>query len=81
MRTWIYLACLIAPLSSARIIEASVGNVSSQEGSGDLSFLIAAFVVTWASLFGYMFYISWKGRGVQQEIRAARQVLEKDAQP
>lgn len=81
MRRWIYLVFLIAPLSIAGTIEASVGNVSSLDGSGDLSFLIAALVVTWASLFGYMFYLSWKSREVQQEIRAVTEMVEKSTQP
>ena len=80
MRRWTYLVCLIAPLSIAGTIEASVGNVSSLEHSGHLSFLVAAFAVTWVSLFGYMFYLSWKGRGIQQEIRTMTQMVEKGAQ-
>ena len=80
MRRWTYLVCLIAPLSIAGTIEASVWNVSSLENSGGLSFLVAAFAVTWVSLFGYMFYLSWKGRGVQQEIRTMTQRVEKTIQ-
>jgi len=46
--------------------------------SSNLSFLFAAFAISWAAFFLYAFFLTRRQKEMQQEIRALRQALEQD---
>ena len=45
--------------------------------SDNLSFLFAAFAVTWVVLFLYAFYVARRQHEFEQEIRSLRESLER----
>ena len=58
---------------------AAQGAAPAQEGSGpeaNLPFLFAVYIVTWASFFAYVFYVSRRQRELQNEIRDLKRALE-----
>lgn len=44
----------------------------------NLTFLFAAFAVTWIVFFGYAFFVSRRRQEVQRELRALRRQLEQN---
>jgi len=46
--------------------------------SSSLSFLFAAFAISWAAFFLYAFFLTRRQKEMQREIRALRQALEQD---
>lgn len=46
-----------------------------REPEANLPYLFAVFIITWAVLFGYVFYLSRRQRAMQREIEALRAVL------
>ena len=49
---------------------------ASREPEANLPFLYAAYSVTWAAFFGYIFFISRRQREMKREIEALRRALE-----
>lgn len=43
----------------------------------NLAYLFAAFAVTWAAFFAYVFYLGVKSRELRREIELLRKLLEK----
>jgi len=74
---------LVVAFTSVMIVSL-VGNlveaagVASEHGGTDsnLGFLFAAFAVTWAGFFGYVFYVALRQRDLRREVRALRRALE-----
>ena len=50
--------------------------VLAQISSSNLSFLFAAFLVTWAAFFGYVFFVNRRQRELQREIEELRRSVE-----
>lgn len=46
-----------------------------REPEANLPYLFAVFIITWAVLFGYVFYMSRRQRAMQREIEALRAAL------
>ena len=56
------------------VIEPEAGD-KPQEPEANLPYLFAVFIVTWALMFGYVFYMSRKQRVLQQEIDVLRTAI------
>ena len=47
----------------------------SRDPEANLPFLFAVFIITWATFFVYVFYVSRRQREMQGEIEALKQAL------
>ncbi|MBM3949325.1 MAG: CcmD family protein [SAR202 cluster bacterium] len=52
-----------------------------REPEANLAYLFAVFIITWAVLFGYVFYLSRRQRAMQREIEALRAALAEKERP
>ena len=50
--------------------------LQGQAPPSNLTFLFAAFAVTWVGFFAYAFFVSRRRQEVQRELRALRRELE-----
>ena len=44
---------------------------------GNLGYLLAAYTIIWAVVFGYVLFMQWKQRGLQRQIDMLRKSLDK----
>jgi len=44
----------------------------------NLGYFLAAFLVIWATVFAYVYGIARRQRNLEQEVRALREVMERD---
>jgi CcmD family protein len=60
---------------TAQVVAPQEQPADDREPEANLPYLFAVFIITWAVLFGYVFYMSRRQRAMQREIEALRAAL------
>ena len=61
---------------TAQVVAPQEGQpAGDREPEANLPYLFAVFIITWAVLFGYVFYMSRRQRAMQRDIEALRAAL------
>lgn len=62
-------------------VDAQQTDADRRDPESNLPYLFAVFIVTWAVLFGFVFFMSRRQRGLQREVEALKAMLaEREAQ-
>lgn len=75
---WIIVGTSSAWLMATGVVLGSESTAGDFNREGNLSFLFAVYIVTWAAFFSYMFYINRRQRGLKKEIEDLKKMLKKE---
>ena len=74
-------AVILSTLAISTVVSAASPGQMSSEPEANLPFLFAVYIITWATFFAYVFYVSRRQREMQNEIEALKRALdERDRQ-
>ena len=75
---WAIVGTTSAWLISTGVVLGSESTTDGFDREGNLSFLFAVYIVTWAAFFAYTFYINRRQRELKKEIEDLKKMLEKE---
>jgi len=75
---WAIVGTTSAWLISTGVVLGSESTAGGFNREGNLSFLFAVYIVTWAAFFLYTFYINRRQRDLKKEIEDLKKMLEKE---
>ena len=71
----------VGPSVGETQVDAQQADADRRDPESNLPYLFAVFIVTWGVLFGFVFFMSRRQRGLQREVEALKAMLaEREAQ-
>lgn len=70
------VAAILVWLLSTNMVLASGPDGDGFDREGNLPFLFAVYIVTWATFFGYAFYMNRRQRELRAEMEELKRTLE-----
>ena len=71
----------VGPSVGETQVDAQQADADRRDPESNLPYFFAVFMVTWAVLFGFVFFMSRRQRGLQREVEALKAMLaEREAQ-
>jgi len=78
---WVIVGATSVWLISTGVVLGNESTTDDFNREGNLSFLFAVYILTWAAFFAYMFYINRRQRDLKKEIEELKKMLEKETPP